>query len=71
MIDVVGAVDAGNQSDQIVEQHEQEDAGYVRLKALVAVADDLLRLVANDLVDHLGDVLRRAGSPPTRSCARS
>ena len=57
----MGAVDAGNEADQIVEQDEQEDAGYVGLEALVAVADDLLGLVADDLVNHLGDLLRRVG----------
>ena len=61
MIDVVGAVNAGNQPSEIVEQDEEEDAGDVGLKALIAVADDLLGLTADELVDHLGDLLRRVG----------
>jgi hypothetical protein len=46
---------------EVIQQHEQENASDIGLKALVAVADDLFRLVADCLVDHLGDMLRSAG----------
>ena len=59
MIEVVGAVTPGIRPEQIVEQNEQEDAGDVRLEALVAVPDHLLGLVADDLMNHLGDMLHR------------
>ncbi len=59
--ELVGVSMPGNQAQQVVEQHEEKDAGDEGLEALVAVADDLLGLAAGELVDHLGDLLRRIG----------
>ena len=53
--------DAGDEAEQVVEDHEQEDAGDEGLKSLVAVADDLLAVAAGELMDHLGDLLRGIG----------
>jgi hypothetical protein len=47
------------QADEIVEQDEEADAGDEGLEALIAGADDLVALDARELVDHLGDLLRR------------
>ena len=60
---LVGVIDAREpkQTDQIVEHDEEADAGDERLESLVAVADHLFRLAADELVDHLGDLLRRIG----------
>src|SRR5580692_9045449 len=47
-----------NSAYQVVEQDKQKDARHERLILLVAVADDLLGLVADGAVDHLGHLLR-------------
>ena len=58
---LVGVTMPGNQAQQVVDEDEQKDAGYERLEALVAVADDLVRGAAGELVDHFGDLLRGVG----------
>ncbi len=51
----------GIRPSRLFDQHKEEDAGDEGLEALVAVADDLLGLAADELVDHLGNLLRRVG----------
>ncbi len=57
-------VDARNhaqQAEQIVQQDEEQDAGDEGLEALIAVTDHLTPPGAGELVNHLGDLLRRVG----------
>jgi len=56
-----GRDNTGNEAQQIVDKDKEKDASDEGLKALVAVADDLVRRTAGKLVDHLRDLLHRAG----------
>src|SRR5580692_3341556 len=51
-------LEARNQSNQIIQQNENTNAGDVRLERLVMVTNDLLSLSADKFVDHFSQLLR-------------
>ena len=55
-----GRGDAGDETQQVAGDDEQEDAGHKCLEGPIAVADALLRQPANSLMNNLGKLLGRA-----------
>ena len=56
-----GRVDAGEQSDAIAEQDEDEEAGENGQMGIVAVAHDLFSLIVDELMGHFRELLGGAG----------